>query len=62
MESDEDKRVQAMVAGPWCGNEGGAKHTKLYLDGRQTTLARHKSEIPEGTRKAILKALGLKST
>ena len=40
----------------------GAKHTKLYLNGRQTTLARHKSEIPEGTRKAILKALGLKST
>ena len=38
----------------------GAKHTKLYCNGRQSTLARHKSEIPEGTRKAILKALGLK--
>ena len=38
----------------------GAKHTKVYLNGRQTTLPRHPGqEIGEGLRKAILKQLGL---
>lgn len=38
----------------------GTKHTKVYLNGRQTTLPRHPGqEIREGLRKAILKQLGL---
>jgi len=38
----------------------GAKHTKVYLNGRQSTLPRHPGqEIGEGLRKAILKQLGL---
>lgn len=38
----------------------GAKHTKVYLNGKQTTLPRHPGqEIGEGLRKAILKQLGL---
>lgn len=40
--------------------EEGAKHTKVYLGGKQTTLPRHAKEIGEGLRKAILKQLGLK--
>lgn len=40
--------------------EEGAKHTKVYLDGKQTTLPRHAKEIGEGLRKAVLKQLGLK--
>jgi mRNA interferase HicA len=40
--------------------EEGAKHTKVYLNGRQTTLPRHPSqELGEGLRRAILKQLGL---
>lgn len=38
----------------------GKRHTKVYCNGKQTTLARHATEIPEGTRKAILRQLGLK--
>lgn len=39
----------------------GASHTKVYLNGKQTTLPRHGSqEIGEGLRRAILKQLGLK--
>ncbi len=37
----------------------GANHTKLYLNGRQSTLPRHAGEIAEGLRRAILKQLGL---
>lgn len=38
----------------------GAKHTKAYLNGRQTTIPRHPgAELGEGLRKAILKKLGL---
>lgn len=41
-------------------SEGG-KHTKVYCNGKQTTLPRHGSrEISEGTRLAILKQLGLR--
>lgn len=39
----------------------GSNHTKVYYRGKQTTLPRHPSkELKEGTRKNILKALGLK--
>ncbi|RZL88144.1 MAG: type II toxin-antitoxin system HicA family toxin [Variovorax sp.] len=39
----------------------GAKHTKVYLNGKQSTLPRHPSqELGEGLRKAILKQLGIK--
>lgn len=38
----------------------GAKHTKVYLNGKQTTLPRHK-EISEQLVKAILKQLGIKA-
>jgi len=38
----------------------GARHTKVYLGARQSTLPRHQSEIHEGLRQAILKQLGLK--
>jgi len=37
----------------------GANHTKLYYQGRQSVLPRHGAELREGTRKAILKQLGL---
>lgn len=49
----------------WLESQGvqtkeGANHTKLYLNGKQSTLPRHPSqELKEGTRKAILKQLGL---
>ena len=36
----------------------GAKHAKIYLNGRQTTLPRH-TELRDVLRKAILKQLGL---
>ena len=39
----------------------GAKHTKVYLNGKQTTLPRHGSqELGEGLRRAILRQLGEK--
>ncbi|MDR0249824.1 MAG: type II toxin-antitoxin system HicA family toxin [Burkholderiales bacterium] len=39
----------------------GSKHTKVKLSGKQTTLPRHPNkEIREGTRKAIIKQLGIK--
>lgn len=39
----------------------GGKHTKLYFNGKQSTLPRHGSrEISEGLRRAILKQLELK--
>ncbi|MFZ3117066.1 MAG: type II toxin-antitoxin system HicA family toxin [Variovorax sp.] len=37
----------------------GGKHTKIYLNGKQSTLPRH-VELPEGLHKAILKQLGIK--
>lgn len=40
--------------------KNGSKHWKLYYLGKQSTLPRHPSEeLAEGTRKAILKQLGL---
>lgn len=50
----------------WLADQGatfkeGKKHTKVYLNGRQTTLPRHKShEIGEGLKAEIQKQLGLK--
>lgn len=49
----------------WLANNGatfkeGAKHTKVYLNGRQCTLPRHKGEIGDKLRLAIIKQLGLK--
>lgn len=50
----------------WLASRGavfveGAKHTKVYLNGRQTTLPRHGSaEIGEGLRRAILRQLNVK--
>lgn len=40
--------------------EEGAKHTKLYYQGKQTTMPRHAAEMKEGTRKGIIKQLGIK--
>lgn len=41
--------------------EEGTRHTKLYFNGKQSTLPRHPSqELKEGLRKAILKQLGIK--
>ena len=38
----------------------GAKHTKVFLNNKQSTLPRHPSaEIPTGTMKVIKKQLGL---
>ena len=38
----------------------GKKHTKVYLNDKQSTLPRHGSaEIPTGTMNAIKKQLGL---
>ncbi|MDZ4067035.1 MAG: hypothetical protein U1E06_09295 [Tabrizicola sp.] len=39
--------------------EEGKKHTKVYFEGRQTTIPRHK-EIPDTLAKLILKQLGIK--
>ncbi|MDQ8034611.1 MAG: type II toxin-antitoxin system HicA family toxin [Bordetella sp.] len=37
----------------------GARHIRVYLNGRQSTLPRHGGhEIGEGLRRAILKQLG----
>lgn len=39
---------------------GRKSHTKVYLNGKVSTLPRHGAkEIPEGTRRAILRQLGL---
>jgi len=38
----------------------GSNHTKLYYQGKQSTMPRHAAEMKEGTRKAILKQLGIK--
>lgn len=39
----------------------GTKHWKVTLNGKSTTIPRHPSkELKEGTRRAILRQLGLK--
>ena len=43
--------------------EEGKRHTKLYYQGRQSTLPRHGGPEPgDGLRKAILTQLGLASS
>ena len=37
----------------------GKMHTKLFFNGKQSTLPRHAAEISEPLRKAIVKQLGL---
>jgi len=37
----------------------GANHTKLIYRDKRSTLPRHAAELKEGTRKAILKQLGI---
>ena len=37
----------------------GSKHTKLFYQGRQSTLPRHAKEIPTNLVRAIKKQLGL---
>lgn len=50
----------------WLADQGatfkeGSSHTKVYYQGKQTTLSRHPGkEIPEPLRKAIIKQLGMK--
>lgn len=50
----------------WLADQGatfkqGKKHTKVYLNGKQTTLPRHPSkELGEGLRLKIISQLGLK--
>lgn len=39
--------------------ESGTRHDKLYYEGRQSVLPRHAGDLPEGTRRAIIKQLGL---
>jgi len=40
--------------------ENGTSHWRLYFEGRLSTLPRHPAkELKEGTRRAILKQLGL---
>ena len=38
----------------------GAKHTKLYFNGAQITLPRHKDDLGIGLMKSILSHLGIK--
>jgi len=58
-------RVKQSEFRRWLAGQGatfseGAKHVRVYLNGRKTTLPRHPShEIREGLRKSILKQLGL---
>ncbi|QHI99259.1 addiction module toxin, HicA family [Xylophilus rhododendri] len=42
--------------------ENGTRHWRLYFRGHCSTLPRHPSqELKEGTRRAILKQLGMKA-
>ena len=57
MKSSEFRRQLAAMGATF--KEGG-RHTKVYLNGHQSTLPRHAAqEIGEGLRRAILKQLGL---
>jgi len=39
----------------------GARHTKLYYNGRQSVLPRHAAELQKGTMNAIIRQLGIKT-
>ena len=58
MKTAEFKRFLAALGARF---DEGSKHTKVYLNGKQTTLPRHPGyEIGEGLRRAILRQLGVK--
>lgn len=58
MKVSEFKRQLATMGARF---EEGTKHTKVYLNGKQTTLPRHASQdMGEALRRAILKQLGAK--
>ncbi|PNG46118.1 MULTISPECIES: type II toxin-antitoxin system HicA family toxin [unclassified Variovorax] len=57
MKTSEFKRFLASKGAKFAE---GAKHTKVYLGGRQCTLPRHSKEIGEGLRKSILRQLEIK--
>jgi len=58
MKTSEFKRFLASEGATFAE---GARHTKVYLNGKQCTLPRHAKEIGEGLRKAILRQLGIKT-
>lgn len=61
----EEDRVKQSEFRRWLAGQGatfrdGAKHVKVYLNGRQSVMPRHPArEIRDAVRKAILKQLGL---
>jgi mRNA interferase HicA len=58
MKTSEFKRHLAALGAQF---DEGANHTKVYLNGRQSTLPRHPGkELHEGLRRAILKQLRVK--
>lgn len=58
MKISEFKR---QLAGMGARFEEGTKHTKVYLNNRQTTLPRHATQdLGEALRRAILRQLGVK--
>lgn len=57
MKTSEFKRWLAAQGATF---DEGAKHTKIYLNGKQSTMPRHPGkELGEGLRKAICKQLGI---
>ncbi|SMG09120.1 type II toxin-antitoxin system HicA family toxin [Paraburkholderia susongensis] len=49
----------------WLASQGatfreGKKHTKVYLNGRQTVIPRHAADVKTGTVEGIKKQLNLK--
>lgn len=56
MKLSEFKRF---LADKGCTFKEGSKHTKVYFNGKQTTLPRHSKDIGEGLKLAILKQLGI---
>jgi mRNA interferase HicA len=58
MKTSEFRRYLASLGATF---SEGTRHTKVYLNGKQTTLPRHGSqELGEGLRRAILRQLGVK--
>lgn len=56
----EDFGIQAIPRVRGVKFSEGAKHTKLYFNGKQSLLPRHAKELGEGLRKAILRQLDIK--
>jgi mRNA interferase HicA len=58
MKTSEFKRLLKSLGARF---EEGTKHTKVYLNGKQTTLPRHANQdMGEALRRAILRQLGVK--